>query len=89
MARAPRLREAVMRGGDNRKTNWPRTGNSRSSGAGAFTRDLLDVAPDVCPEGILLPAQQREIELKHLKKVAPREWIRTIDRTGNNRLLYR
>jgi hypothetical protein len=26
---------------------------------------------------------------KSLKELAPREWIRTIDRTGNNRLLYR
>src|SRR5213593_1082877 len=27
--------------------------------------------------------------IKLLIKLAPREWVRTIDRTGNNRLLYR
>jgi hypothetical protein len=52
-------------------------------------REKCRLLPQVLPNAKLRQIAQIKNLTELLNYLAPREWIRTIDRTGNNRLLYR
>src|ERR1700737_2827321 len=86
----PKFRDAacfaVRRETDGKSANWH---DSEALGYANRFREKCRLLPQVLPNAKLRQIAQIKNLTELLNYLAPREWVRTIDRTGNNRLLYR